>query len=168
MKTKEQLKGAAKTVIVLLLLLLCVWSYIGTRIGVWSPRGYLGYLICGIGAGPLGLQLWHGVVKPGDSVSQLLEKVNPYDVIQHGKWTEVRVAPGCFKKQKGQLLFDHIWILAENDRMVAAGFCGCTFQREFFNVLSPAERSENLNDYKEYLHQKDKLKQDAAQQSPPN
>jgi len=62
--------------------------------------------------------------------------------------------PGCFKLQdEGILLGEHIGLLARDDTIVRAYYGGCTFDREFFDVLSVAEETQRQSDWKQHIEQ---------------
>ncbi len=75
MKVNPQVKGALKALAMIGILLVCVWTWVGVRVGVWGPLGYLNLIECSVGIQPLGFWLWRGDIKPGTSMQDLLQHV---------------------------------------------------------------------------------------------
>lgn len=165
MKINLQLKGALKTVALLFLLLAFLWVYVGLRVGVWGPLGYVHYVQCILGIQPLGYYLWHGEIKQGASLSELTERFRPSSTLHYGEWTELQFTPGC-RRTDGRISFgEQIVLLARGDSLVRASYGSCTFIREFFNGMTPADESARQKDFKAYMDQKKEMK--AAQAQPP-
>lgn len=163
MRIKPQIKGALKAIALMGLLLVSAWLVIGFRLGIWGPGGYVAYVDCVVGISPLGSQLWHGRIKPGDSLTDLLARVNPSRVSRYGQWTEVEVIPGCSKLPDDALILSgHLFIVAKSDSIACAGYGSCTFQREFFNVLTAVDEHERQSAHQKYVS---RLKQ--ARKTPP-
>jgi hypothetical protein len=152
MRVPGQVKGVLKVFGIIAFLILCLWGYLGCRLGVWGPVGYTHYIECVVGTSPIGFDLWHGNIKPGDSVSRLQKRVNVARTIKYGPWTELHVVPGCGNvPSDGMMLGPQTYILAKGDSMVRAGFGSCTFQREFFDSLTPDEEIQRQKAFKEFV-----------------
>ena len=151
MQLPLQIKGGLKVIYFILITLLLFWIYMGCRIGVWLPSGYAHYELCVVGTRPIGHELWQGQIKSGDSLSHLLSRINASRIVRYGDWTEVYIVPGCSKvPEKGLLMGVWTFILAKNDSIVRAEFGSCTFQRVFFDTLTPDESVMRSKDYDDY------------------
>ena len=107
-----------------------------------------------VGTQPIGYELWHGVMKPGYSMSRLVSRVNPSRLTQYGEWTEIYIEPGCSKvPDNGLLMGFGLYILARNDSIVSAEFGSCTFQRKFFNTLTPEDSVTRVKERENHFRQ---------------
>jgi len=153
MSLNPKVKLGLKTFVLLaLLLLLSVWSCVGFQLGVWGPAGYRGYKEC-IGMDPVGSDLWSGRVKPGDSISDLITRRNPFIVSRFGKWTDVEFWPAWGRSciMTGFYAGPRISILAKSDSIVQADFHYRGFYREFFSRLSDSGKAERDRDWADYM-----------------
>jgi hypothetical protein len=131
----------------LVLVLACLWVYLGVRFDLWTPAGYARYrwLCYQIKIAP---EFWHGKIKAGDDARPIVRTWPPQIIHQFGPWAELEWVP--LHPDKNHSVHEiEIEAIAKNARFVSARFYADDGigERTFFNALTPAAEAQ----YQTYL-----------------
>jgi hypothetical protein len=81
-------------------------------------------------------ELYFGRIRAGDSLDKVIAETKPLRIYRKGEWWDLSYEPPQF------LAFTGVSIIARRDRLVQAGAFSCTWQRVFFDEMSPEERAD--------------------------
>src|ERR1700722_13408460 len=93
LRSRPKLKGALLTLLIIALLLVGTWVWIGIRIGIWTYPEYDRHvwLVENI---PVASEFWGGSIKAGDSVEELIQEWPPSMTERFGPWVSLSRVPG--------------------------------------------------------------------------
>jgi hypothetical protein len=81
-----------------------------------------------------------GRVRAGDPVEEVIARTEPVQVERIGRWVVLRY-------NRGGLSFTGLTAVAYDGQMVGAYAWSCTWVRQFFDIMSPEQRTEFFRDY---------------------
>lgn len=113
-RLKPKLKGAVLAFLGIVLLLFCLWIWIGIRIGIWTYPQYQRHiwLVENI---PIAHALWSHQIKAGDSAAELSRDWRPNFVTEFGPWRDMQWYPSG-----STFSYVGIDVIARNGHLVSA------------------------------------------------
>lgn len=161
MKLRPEIKGALIALLGVGLTLVVIWVSIGLRLGVWNYHDYQNYMWVTRGV-TIGPGLWFGDINAGDDVQELIARSSPHQVDRFGRWVSLVYPPGGPFTNDGIAMVS-VNVLAKDGALVQAGFYSCTYQKVFFNVLTPDDETEYQDAFAAYVDAKVTARQRNAQ-----
>ena len=163
MRIKPELKGALFALAGVALVHIGVWTFIGLRLRLWSYNEYERYVWLTANL-PVARLLWHGEMKTGDDVWEVIKVWRPHMISRFDRWVELSWFPGGPSADGISLI--GIRVIAKDGRLVSASSYSDDglLYREFFDVLTPQEKSEYQAAMKAYVDTLRAERQNAAQQ----
>ena len=150
MRLKPGLKRALLTLVGLVLLIFCLWIWIGIRIGIWTYPKYQRHIWL-VETIPVAHALWSREVHAGDSAAELSRNWKPDDVDQFGPWIQMQWYPGGARTDVIQ--FIGIRIIAKNGHLVSASAYSDDGLNDkiFFNTRTTNDEAEFNAAYDAYV-----------------
>jgi len=150
MRLKPELKGALLTFLGLALVLVGAWIYTGIRLGIWRYSEYDRYnwLTANL---PVARELWHGNIKAGDNVEELISRWHPHTISRFGRWVTLDWYPGG--RSQDTISFIGITVIAEDGVLAEADSYSddLVCARAFFNTLTPQAKTEYRAAFEAYV-----------------
>jgi hypothetical protein len=147
LRSRPQLKGALLMLLVIALLLVGLWVWIGVRTGMWTFMEY-GRNLWLVENTPVLRAFWGGDINAGDSVEEVIDNWPPTKVDRFGPWAHLEWYPGVFSDDHLSddfLSYIGVCAFAKNGVLIYASSYSDDGlnNRVFFN-------SETTNDWAEY------------------
>ena len=138
------------TVVGLVLLLFCLWVWIGVRIGIWTYPQYQRHIWL-VETVPVAQALWSHQINAGDNAYALIHEWNPDQIIRFGRWIEMRWFPGG--PADDGISFIGVYVMGKDSALVAASAYSDDGlnSRRFFDTLTTNDESEFRSDDEEYV-----------------
>lgn len=132
------------------LLLFCLWIWVGIRIGIWTYPQYERH-ICLVNTIPVAHALWSHQINAGDSASELSGNWKPDVVDRFGPWIQMHWFPGGASTDVIQ--FIGVCIIAQNGRLVSASAYSDDGLNDkiFFNTRTTNDEAEFDAAYDAYV-----------------
>lgn len=149
LRSRPQLKGALLTLLVIALLLVGLWVWIGIRVGIWTYSEYNRHiwLVENI---PIARELWRGNIQAGYNAERVIHDWNPDQITRFGPWIEMRWFPGG--RHDDEISFIGICMISKNGFLVSANSYSDDRLNDwiFFNNQTTNDESDFEAAYKVY------------------
>jgi len=150
MRLEPELKGALLALLGVALLLVGLWIYAGIHLGIWRYREYDRYnwLTANL---PVARELWHGNIKAGDNVEELISYWQPHSTRRFGSWVIMDWYPGGLSRDSISLI--GIVVIAKDGVLVEADSYSddLVCAKAFFNTLTPQAKLEYRAAFEAYV-----------------
>lgn len=141
MRAKIGLETILAAGVAIILVLACIWIFVGIRLDLWSPAQYSRYRWL-VARMPVAPAFWHGQIKAGDDANKIARTWPPQIVNQFGPWAELEWFP-YHHRRSGNVPYYGIEAIAENGRLVFASSYAAdeVDAMTFFDAMTPATRA---------------------------
>jgi len=132
--------------------LLGLWLFIGIRFHFWTYRAYDRYVWLAANL-PVARSLWHGEIKAGDDVEELIKIWRPHMITRCDRWVELRWFPGG--PSQDTISFIGICVVAKDGKLASATSYADdgVLVQVFFSTLTSDETSELRTSLKAHANQ---------------
>ena len=161
LRLKPELRGALLTLLVLALLLVGLWIWIGIHIGIWTYPQYDRHIWL-VETVPISHALWSHKINPGDNVDALIHEWHPHQITRFGRWIEMQWFP--VNLPSNSISFIGISVIAKDGQLVQASAYSDDGlnDRTFFNTLTTNDEADFHTGYHAYVEQRSGLATNSA------